>query len=108
MFGLACIVPQQPSTGPLNFANDARLDEHWRKHGMNVKEFDPVLTKEQYLKRARDFFESKASEMLYKNRANGDALRFRPSTGEFGVLSSQRVIRTYFRPDSGIRYWERQ
>lgn len=92
----------------LNFANDQRLEEHWRKHGLNRSEFNPVLTKDQYLKRARDFFASEEKELLYRSNDIGDALRYRPSTNEFGVLSSRGVIRTYFRPDSGMRYWERQ
>ena len=100
--------PQQAVASPLNFANDSRLDEHWRKHGLNASEFDPVLTKAQYLAKARSFFGSDASEILKKSRPNGDALRYRPSTNEFGVLSSRQVIRTYFKPDSGMRYWERQ
>jgi pyocin large subunit-like protein len=98
--------PQQEEK-PLNFANEQRLDEHWRKHGLNTREFNPVLTKEQYLQRARALFTSDAPEIEKKER-NGDFLRYRPSTNEFGVVSKHRVIRTYFRPDSGRRYWDRQ
>ena len=93
---------------PLKFANDRFLDEHWRKHGLNPAEFKPTLSREEYLKAARDFFALKRSEVEIKERPNGDVLRYRISTNEFGVLSSRKVIRTYFRPDSGIRYWNRQ
>ncbi len=110
-----CIAPsesysseEQTQDQALNFANSDRLDEHWRKHGLNPGEFNPVLTKSQYLKRARALFESSDSDVLQKESYDGDTLRYRPSTNEFGVLSSQGVIRTYFRPDTGMSYWERQ
>ncbi len=93
---------------PPKFANDRFLDEHWRKHGLNPEEFRPTLSREEYLKAAQNFFALKRSEVEIKERPNGDVLRYRISTNEFGVLSSRKVIRTYFRPDSGIRYWNRQ
>jgi pyocin large subunit-like protein len=92
----------------LSFANEARLDEHWRKHGLNAKEFRQPFSKQQYLDSARAFFASKAKDIETKRDRDGDTLRYRISTNEFGVLSSRNVIRTYFRPDSGIRYWRRQ
>jgi pyocin large subunit-like protein len=108
ILGSSVACAQQKQIEELNFADAQRLDEHWRKHGQNRKEFDPALSKDQYLKRARDFFSSDLPEILHKRRPNGDSLRYRPSTNEFGVLSGRRIIRTYFRPDSGMRYWERQ
>ncbi len=41
-------------------------------------------------------------------RDGGDTLFYRTATGEFAVLSNRGVIRTYFKPDDGPRYWERQ
>lgn len=58
--------------------------------------------------RARDFFASTESDILHKGRGNGDRLRYRPSTNEFGVLSEDMFIRTYFRPSTGMSYWDRQ
>jgi pyocin large subunit-like protein len=91
----------------LSFASDERWEEHWLKHGMNPSEFNPVLTKDEYLQRARAFFAAEAPDIEEKDR-DGDLLRYRHSTNEFGVLSEDRVIRTYFIPSSGVRYWQRQ
>jgi pyocin large subunit-like protein len=104
----ACSQEATPASAPLKFANEKLLDDHWRKHGLNIREFDPVLTKDQYLKAAQRFFALKETEVEVKRRPNGDSLRYRISTNEFGVQRSDKVIRTYFRPDSGIRYWHRQ
>lgn len=109
-----CSSPVRPSpdlgarSGQLNFASEERLEEHWLKHGMNPSEFSPTLSKDEYLAKARVFFASRDAEVLLKVRDNGDELRFRPSTSEFGVLRSDQVIRTYFRPNDGLQYWERQ
>ncbi len=40
-----------------------------------------------------------ALELLEGVRANGDIVRFDPSTGYFGVRSPDGTIRTFFRPD---------
>ena len=92
----------------LSFASEQKLIDHWQKHGMNPQEFNPPLTKEQYLQKARALFTSAEAEIEQKYRDNGDSLRYRPSTNEFGVLSAAQKIRTYFRPSSGRQYWERQ
>ena len=92
----------------LQFANDERLDEHWRKHGLNPAEFNPVLTKDQYLKRAIALARSTGFGIETKVDKDGDALKYRAATNEFCVVASDKVIRTYFRPNSGRAYWDRQ
>ena len=37
-----------------------------------------------------------------------DTLFYRAATNEFGVLTNNGVIRTYFRPKQGMEYWLRQ
>jgi RHS repeat-associated protein len=40
-------------------------------------------------------------------RSNGDTLFYNPATNEFAVLASDgRTIRTYFKPEDGIAYWQ--
>ncbi|HEY0868633.1 MAG TPA: hypothetical protein VGE01_14710 [Fimbriimonas sp.] len=103
-FGSSLQAAGFPPVAELNFRNEELLDSHWKKHR---NEFRPVVTKEQYLAYARAFFtnNSKGKELKYRGR---DVLHYRESTNEFGVLSGEPVIRTYFRPSSGRRYWDRQ
>lgn len=88
----------------LAFASDERLEEHWVKHR---SEFGQI-SRDEYLQRARTFFADESADKETKQRENGDELHFNASTSEFGVLSDDNTIRTYFRPNSGRRYWERQ
>ena len=39
---------------------------------------------------------------------DGDDVYYIESTNEFVVVSADGYIRTYFKPDSGIRYYNRQ
>lgn len=49
------------------------------------------------------------SEALHKTEAeDGDDVYYIESTNEFVVVSADGYIRTYFKPDSGIRYYNRQ
>jgi len=41
-------------------------------------------------------------DVLEKTRANGDAARFNPKTNEFGVVSKNGAIRTYFKSDPAV------
>jgi pyocin large subunit-like protein len=40
--------------------------------------------------------------------SGSDLVRFDPATGNFGVLSPQGAIRTFFRPDDDVAYFLRQ
>lgn len=89
----------------LNFASQEKLTSHWVKHR---GEFESGLTEKQYLENARKFFNSESPSKELKSRGNGDELHYLPSSNEFGVLSEDDTIRTYFKPSSGRRYWDRQ
>ena len=88
----------------LNFANDDRLQEHWQKHG---KEWGNI-TRDEYLAKARAFFALPAEKLQSLKEKDGDTVYYRKETNEFGVLSDRKVIRTFFRPRDGQRYFERQ
>ena len=47
-------------------------------------------------------------DSLRKQEADGDSLFYDEDDNEFAVLSSDGYIRTLFRPDDGIEYWNRQ
>ncbi len=109
LFAVGCVQPQsfpQPLYSiNYSFASEQLLVDHWNKHG---NEFGKDVSKTDYLRKARIFFNDTSKEKERKHRSNGDELQYKPSTNEFGVLSRQKVIRTFFRPSSGRRYWERQ
>ncbi|HAE53077.1 MAG TPA: hypothetical protein DCG30_07480, partial [Ruminococcus sp.] len=62
---------------------------------------------EEYEKGASDVINNTSA--LYKTEAeDGDGIYYIESTNEFVVLSTDGYIRTYFRPDKGIDYFNRQ
>jgi len=85
-----------------NFA-PGQLEAHYQKHGYQFG----GITQEEYLQGARALLDAPVSnDVLEKVRANGDVLRYRPSTGEFAVKAADGRIRTYFKAD--YQYWLRQ
>ncbi|APR86876.1 hypothetical protein A7982_12225 [Minicystis rosea] len=79
-----------------------QLERHFEKHGWDMG----FTTKEAYLQAAQALVRGGPGvEILHRG---GDTLFYKESTNEFAVLSSANVIRTYFQPDGGRRYWERQ
>ena len=48
-------------------------------------------------------------DALYKTEAeDGDGVYYLEATNEFVILSTDGYIRTYFRPNGGIDYFNRQ
>lgn len=79
-----------------------QLEQHFRKHGGEMG----FATKEDYLRAAQALV--RGGPGVETLRRGGDTLFYKEQTNEFAVLSDRNVIRTYFRPDDGRRYWERQ
>ena len=54
----------------------------------------------------------KGIEKLYnihkKEKEDGDDVYYLENTNEFVIVSTDGYIRTYFEPEDGIRYYERQ
>lgn len=87
------------------FRNDDLYDSHYIKHGA---EFGNI-TQDEYLEMANDLINSDSPDVLHKTeKEDGDYLFYNTETNEFLVLSTDGYIRTYFKPDDGIKYWERQ
>ena len=85
------------------FRNKSLLNSHYDKHG-----------KEMGFKSAKDY-EAAASAVinnpaaLYKNeKEDGDHVFYLEATNEFVVLSLDGYIRTYFKPNGGKSYFDRQ
>lgn len=85
------------------FRSDALLTEHFEKHGIAMG----YTTKEAYVEGANRVIAS--PEALCKTEAeDGDLVYYLESTNEIVFLSLDGYIRTYFQPDSGIEYYNRQ
>jgi filamentous hemagglutinin len=85
--------------------NRNNAEEHWRKHGREFPEFHSA---QEYEQGALRFLTHPPAGTLTKTRANGDTLFYDPATNTFAVKDRRGEPRTFFRPDSGRAYWDRQ
>ena len=85
------------------FRKPAYLTEHFEKHGAEF----PYATEEEYLAGANKVIGN--PNALHKLEAeDGDDVYYVESTNEFVIVSTDGYIRTYFKPNSGIDYYNRQ
>lgn len=80
------------------FISDSELtdhfDKHWREFG------NPSLDEDGYLAMADQFLgEGRCGTIVTVRCRGGDTIRYDPKTQEFGILSAERYIRTYYLPD---------
>lgn len=93
------------SRAGIGFASQRRLVEHYEKHG---REFGNI-TIEEYLRRARELRDRPAGgEIVEIVRADGVITRFDRSSGAFLAFDPDYTIRTFFRPNDGEAYFQRQ
>ncbi|MBL6612584.1 MAG: hypothetical protein ISP49_09650 [Reyranella sp.] len=89
----------------VGFADPRRLDEHFDKHG---PEFGHI-SKQDYLRQAQLLRDAKAGgPILEAVRRDGVITRYDQQTGAFIAFNPNGVIRTFFKPNDGERYWRRQ
>jgi pyocin large subunit-like protein len=89
----------------VGFADERRLDEHFAKHGA---EFGRI-SRQEYLRQAQLLRDTAAGgPVLEAVRNDGVVTRFDRQTGAFIAFNSNGVIRTFFKPNDGERYWRRQ
>ena len=85
------------------FRSEKLLKEHYEKHGVEMGFSSP----EEYRLAACRVINDPAS--LHKTeKEDGDDIYYLEATNEFVVLSTDGYIRTYFCPDSGKRYFDKQ
>ena len=89
--------------GVNNFASSEKLLSHFAKHGerLGVKSVD------EYLAGARNLIKQEHGVEKFV-RSNGDTLYYNKLTNEFGVVSPDGYLRTYFKPKQGAKYWDTQ
>ena len=67
----------------------------------------PFSSKEEYQQAASDVANN--PEALHKlEKEDGDDVYYLEETNEFVVISTDGFIRTYFCPDSGKKYYDKQ
>ena len=87
----------------VTFRNENLLDEHYKKHGIEMG----FATADAYEQAAAAVVGNK--EALHKTEAeDGDDVYYLVSTNELVIVSTDGYIRTYFKPDDGIEYYNRQ
>ncbi|MDO4940355.1 MAG: hypothetical protein Q4E33_01520 [Erysipelotrichaceae bacterium] len=85
------------------FKSKKLLNEHYDKHGKDMG-FESA---EDYVLAANKVISNPKS--LHKIEAeDGDDVYYLEETNEFVILSTEGYIRTYFYPDAGIDYFNRQ
>ena len=89
------------------FRNKKYLNEHFSKHGGEFADDFGYKTAAEYEKGASDVINN--PEALFKYEAeDGDGVYYLEATNEFVILSKDGYIRTYFRPNGGKKYFDRQ
>jgi hypothetical protein len=82
-------------TGGL-FASDAKLNRHYAKHGDDFG----AESIEEYASQADDFLTGdRGLGTLELVRSDGTVVRYNPDTDEFGLVSPDGVIYSYYKPD---------
>ncbi len=89
----------------VGFRDRQHLTEHFQKHG---SEFGRI-TIEEYLREAQTLRDRPAGgDILESVRADGVVTRFDRGSGAFLAVDRSGVIRTFFRPNDGEAYYQRQ
>ncbi|MBP5431203.1 hypothetical protein [Ruminococcus sp.] len=90
-----------------HFRSEKQLTMHFEKHGAEFEGDFDYKTAAEYEKGASDVINN--SKALHKTEAeDGDSVYYIEATNEFVILSTDGYIRTYFRPNGGKRYYDRQ
>ncbi len=85
------------------FRTQEQLEDHFERHGIEMGFED----EDAYVAGANRVIAS--PDALHKLEAeDGDDVYYIEETNEFVVVSKDGFIRTYFEPDDGLAYYERQ
>ena len=94
---------QEPVAATYRFRNKKLLNQHYEKHGMDMG----FASAAEYEAAASAVITN--PDALYKTeKEDGDGCYYIEGTNEFVVLSTDGYIRTYFKPDSGKKYFDKQ
>ena len=86
-----------------HFRNDKLLSEHYQKHGIDMG----FKNKQDYEKAASDAVNN--PDALHKlEKEDNDDVYYVEETNEFVIIYKDDYIRTYFLPDDGKKYFDKQ
>jgi pyocin large subunit-like protein len=89
----------------IGFASQRLLSEHYRKHG---REFGKI-SRDEYLRMAQDLRDRPLDmKILEAVRHDGVVTRFDRRTKAFIAFERNLIIRTFFKPADGEKYFNRQ
>lgn len=96
-------IPDSASEDYYTFRYKSSLNEHYKKHKADTQ----TSSKEEYLYRANYVINNEDS--LHKTeKEDGDDIYYLVKTNELVIVSPDGYIRTYFCPDNGREYFDRQ
>ncbi|MCR4807724.1 MAG: hypothetical protein K5857_08615 [Lachnospiraceae bacterium] len=96
-------VTETASTKEYRFRSRNLLNQHYEKHGEEMG----FKSAEEYQKAASAVVTNPSS--LHKTeKEDGDDVYYLEATNEFVIVSTDGYLRTYFKPDSGIKYYNKQ
>lgn len=102
-FGIGAIQTKKSAQDIYTFRSEDLLEEHYQKHGVEMG----FATKEAYVSAANAVIHS--PDALHKLEAeDGDDVYYLEATNEFVIVSTDGYIRTYFYPNDGKDYFDRQ
>ena len=85
------------------FRSEKLLNQHFEKHGIEMG----FATAKEYLAAANKVISS--PKVLHKKETeDNDDVYYLEESNEFVVVSTDGYIRTYFLPEDGIKYYNRQ
>lgn len=94
---------QTPTTVSYKFRSKKLLDEHYEKHGKDMG----FASAKEYQDAASAVVNN--PDALHKTeKEDGDDVYYIEATNEFVVVSKDGYVRTYFLPDSGKKYYDKQ
>ncbi|MCR5000422.1 MAG: hypothetical protein K6A71_01350 [Lachnospiraceae bacterium] len=96
------LTPQEQAA-QYRFRNKKLLTQHYEKHGIDMgfgsaKEYEA----------AASAVVCNPDSLHKTEKEDGDDVYYLTATNEFVVVSTDGYIRTYFKPDSGLRYYNKQ
>lgn len=86
-----------------HFRNENLLESHYEKHGIEMG----FSTEEEY-QTAASLVVNNPKALHKKEKEDNDDVYYLEETNEFVIVSTDGYIRTYFNPNSGIEYYNRQ